>query len=333
MVLGTPAGLDNLQLVERDVPTAGPGQLLLRIHANSLNFHDYVVAAGISRVPHGGRVLMSDAGGEVVGLGDGVGDFAVGDRVVSVFYPRWIQGEGTDENTGGCIPGETHDGYASEYVTVPACWVTKAPPGYSHVEAAALSCAGLTAWRGVITEAKTKPGDVVLVQGTGGVSIFALQFARAAGATVIATTSSDEKAEKLKALGADHVINYRQTPDWGVRARALTDGRGVDLVVEIGGANTFNQSVAACRMNGTISLIGVRAGMTGDVSLAHAFLSQLTVKGIRVGSRDHQLEMIRGIAATGVRPVIDSVYPLEGLADAYRRQEAQLHFGKICVEF
>jgi NADPH:quinone reductase-like Zn-dependent oxidoreductase len=331
MILDSPGGLDRLRLVERPRPEPAPGEVLLRVHANALNFHDYVVAAGMMAVADG-RVPMSDAAGEVAAVGDGVTGLQPGDRVVSVFYPRWLDGEGTHETTAGCIPGETHDGYGREYAAVPAEWVTKAPPGYSHVEAATLSCAGLTAWRGVVTEARIRPGDVVLTQGTGGVSIFALQFARAAGATVIATSSSEEKLEKLRALGADHVINYRETPDWGRRAKALTDGRGVDLVVEIGGASTMAQSIAACRMNGAISLIGVRAGMEGAFPLAQAFLSQLTIKGIRVGSRAHQQEMIRGVAANGIKPVIDSVHPLEALADAYRRQEAQQHFGKICVE-
>jgi NADPH:quinone reductase-like Zn-dependent oxidoreductase len=217
-------------------------------------------------------------------------------------------------------------------VAVPETWVTRAPAGYSHAEAASLTCAGLTAWRGVVTEAHVKPGDCVLVQGTGGVSIFALQFAKAAGASVIATSSSLEKLERLKALGADYLINYKETAQWGEAARELTGGRGVDLVVEIGGAGTFPQSVAACRIGGRIVLIGVLAGLSGEAPLATIFLKQLAINGIAVGSRANQLEMIRGIEATGMRPVIDATYPLEGLADAYRRQEAQRHFGKICVE-
>jgi NADPH:quinone reductase-like Zn-dependent oxidoreductase len=330
-VLKAPGGLDNITISERDPPRPGSGQVLVRVHANALNYHDYVVANGRVRIPEG-RVLMSDGAGEVVEVGEGARAFHPGDGVVSVFYPAWLAGE-PDEGSRVIIPGETGDGWAAEYVAVPETWVTRAPAGYRHAEAASLTCAGLTAWRGVVTEGKVKPGDCVLVQGTGGVSIFALQFAKAAGASVIATSSSPEKLERLKALGADHVINYKETPRWGEAARELTGGRGVDLVVEIGGAGTLPQSVAACRISGRIVLIGVLAGLAGEAPTATIFLKQLAIKGIAVGSRADQLEMIRGIEATGLRPVIDSTYPLVGLADAYRRQEAQRHFGKICIEF
>jgi NADPH:quinone reductase-like Zn-dependent oxidoreductase len=330
MTLEPPGGLDHLRLVERERPRAGPGQVLVRVRANALNYHDYVTAKGMMPSAFG-RVLMSDAAGEIEAVGEGVTAFQPGDRVFSVFYPTWLSGEGEPWTTAGLIPGENAEGYACEYAAVPWTWVTKAPDGYSHEEAAALTCAGLTAWRGVVSAGRAKPGDVVVTQGTGGVSIFALQFAKACGATVIATSSSPEKLAKLAALGADHVINYRETPDWGRAARDITGGRGVDLVVEVGGAGTFAQSIEACRMNGRISLIGVLAGIRGEVPLARAFTSQLTIRGLRVGSRADQEEMVRGLAASGVRPVIDSVYPLEALADAYRHQEAGRHFGKICV--
>lgn len=331
MIVDAPGGLDRLRLVERSTPEPGVGEVLVRVRANALNYHDYVVAAGVVAVADH-RVVMSDAAGEIAAVGRGVTAFRPGDSVMSVFYPGWLAGEGAYATTGGLIPGETHDGYASEYVAVPATWITRAPAGYSPVEAASLTCAGLTAWRAVVTEAVVRPGDIVLTQGTGGVSIFALQFAKAAGATVIATSSSDKKLEKLREIGADHVINYRQTPEWGRRAKDITGGRGVDHVVDIGGGGTMAQSVAACRMNGRISLIGALAGRGQDAPWVQTFLEQLTIKGIRVGSRADQEAMIRGIEATGVRPVIDSVFPLEQLADAYRRQEARLHFGKICVE-
>lgn len=330
MTLAAPGGLENLTLVERDRPEPGAGEILVRIHANALNYHDYVVAKGMIRSAFG-RVLMSDAAGEIAAVGEGVTAFQPGDRVFSVFYPSWLSGEGEPGTTAGLIPGENCEGYAREYAAVPWTWFTKAPPGYSHEEAASLTCAGLTAWRAVVSAGQVKPGDVVLTQGTGGVSIFALQFAKAAGAVVIATSSSPEKLEKLRALGADHVVNYRETPDWGRQAKALTGGRGVDLVVEVGGAGTFAQSIEACRMNGRISLVGVLAGISGEVPLAKVFTSQLTIRGIRVGSRVDQEEMVRGIVASSLKPVLDQAFPLESLADAYRRQEAQKHFGKICV--
>jgi len=321
--------LDNLVLEERSRPTAGRGEVVIQIYANSLNYHDYVVAKGQMPVADG-RVPMSDGAGRVVEVGPDVKALKCGDDVVSLFYPRWQSGE-ADGLVRTMLPGENVDGYAAEFVAVPENWVTPMPAGYSYAEAATLTCAGITAWKAVIDRARIKPGDWVLTQGTGGVSIFALQFAKAAGARIIATSSSDEKLEKLRQLGADYVINYRQTPDWGKAAMEITGGRGVDLVVEIGGPGTLSQSIEAARVSGYISLIGVLTGISGEVPTYRIFGKQLTVQGIAVGSRDDQLAMIRGIEATGLRPVIDSVYPLEALADAYRHQEAQRHFGKICV--
>jgi NADPH:quinone reductase-like Zn-dependent oxidoreductase len=330
LILKAPGGLENLTFVERDVPRPKPGELLVRIHASSLNFHDYVVAMGIKPVDDG-RILMSDAGGEVVAVGDGVFGFAVGDRVVSVFYREWQTGDIATDVQANTIPGDTCDGYGSDYVTAPEAWFTKAPAGWSHAEAATLTCAGLTAWRGLVAEGKPKPGDTVLIQGTGGVSIFALQFAKAAGAAVIATSSSGEKLERLRALGADHVINYRETPDWGTKAREITGGRGVDHVVEIGGSGTLAQSIRACARGGHIALIGVLAGMGGEIPAHEIFLSQIRISGVLVGSRADQLEMIRALDVNGIRPVIDSAFAIDALSDAYCHQASGKHFGKICV--
>lgn len=329
MTLRTPGGLDNLVLADKPPPHAGRGQVLIEVRANSLNYHDYVVAKGMMQVADG-RVLMSDGAGRVVEVGEGVDDLKVGDDVFSLFYPRWQSGE-ADDLVRTELPGENVDGYAAQFVAVPENWVTRMPAGYSHAEAATLTCAGITAWKAVIDRARIKPGDWVLTQGTGGVSIFALQFAKAAGARVIATSSSEEKLEKLRELGADHVVNYRETPDWSKAAMEFTDGRGVDLVVEIGGAGTLAQSIEAARVSGYISLIGVLAGLSGEVPTYRIFGKQLTVQGIAVGSREDQLAMVRGIEATGLKPVIDSTFALGELAQAYRHQEAQRHFGKICV--
>ncbi|MCB1647359.1 MAG: NAD(P)-dependent alcohol dehydrogenase, partial [Pseudomonadales bacterium] len=218
-----------------------------------------------------------------------------------------------------------------EYYTGPAHGFTHAPDNFSALESATLTCAALTAWRGLMVESVIKPGDVVLTQGTGGVSIFALQFAKMAGCRVISTSSSDEKLEKLKALGADELINYKSTPEWGVKALELTGGKGVDVVVEIGGAGTMPQSITAIRMGGHISLIGVLAGFTGEVPTAALFGKNAHVDGITVGSRQHQLDMIAAINANGLKPVIDRQYPMIEIADAFRLQESQQHFGKICL--
>ena len=275
---------------------------------------------------------MSDGAGEVAAVGEGVTEFAVSDRVMGMFYPDWVLGDATPDTTRR-IPGDTIDGFAREYVTVPAQAFTKTPPGYSHAEAATLPCAALTAWRGLVVAGGVKPGDAVLVQGTGGVSIFALQFAKMAGATVYATSSSDEKLERLKTLGADHLVNYKSEPKWGKKIKEMTGGRGVDHVIEVGGPGTLNQSMWASRMGGHIALIGVLTGIAGDVQTYLMFSSQLRVTGIMVGSRADQLDMNRAVAAAGIKPVIDSSFGLDRIADAFRHQESQKHFGKICLEF
>lgn len=326
-----PGGLDKIVIEDRPQPEAGPGQLLVRVRASSLNFHDFAVVSGMLN-PADGRIPMSDGAGDVVAVGAGVTAFKVGDQVLGTFFPNWPTGGPSLERLIG-VPGDHVDGYAAEYVAMPASAFTRMPKGYSYAEAATLPCAALTAWRALMVEARIKPGDVVLTQGTGGVSIFALQLAKAAGATVISTSSSDEKLQRLKALGADHLINYRDQPDWGAAATALSGGRGVDVVVEIGGAGTMNQSLAAVRIGGHISLIGVLAGFAGEVATAVAMSKNVAIKGVTVGSRQDQEEMIAAIEANGIKPVIDSTFPLDGIAAAFAHQLSQKHFGKICLEF
>ena len=324
-----PGGLDNIVIEERPDPVSGPGEVLVRVRASSLNYHDYVVALG--GIPtDDGRILMSDGAGDVVSVGEGVTRFKEGDKVLGLFFPNWHAGP-IDSLGFGAVPGDGADGFAAELVAMPEGAFTRMPEGYSYTEAATLPCAALTAWRGMFVEGSVKPGDWVLTQGTGGVSIFALQFAKAAGARVIATSSSNEKLEKLKALGADHVINYKETPDWGAKAMELTRGRGVDEVVEIGGPGTLAQSITACRVGGHISLIGVLTGVSGEVPTALFFSKNLTMSGITVGSRAHQEDMIAAIDASGIKPVLDKDFPLDNLAGAFAHQASQQHFGKITV--
>jgi NADPH:quinone reductase-like Zn-dependent oxidoreductase len=329
--LAAPAGLDALRPVDLpDPPPPGPGEIRVRLRASSLNYHDYLVAVGGIPTP-AGRIPMSDGAGEVLAIGEGVKGFAVGDLAVSTFFPRWLDGDAPDEGFSG-VPGDGADGYARELVVAPATAFTPAPKGWSAAEAATLTCAGVTAWRGLVADGGLKGGETVLVQGTGGVSIYGLQIAKAFGCTVIATSSSDEKLERLRALGADHLINYKSQPEWGKVARQLTGGRGVDHILEIGGSGTLPQSIVAARNGGHIALIGVLAGVAGPVSTVAIMGKQLKVIGLTVGSRRHQLDLIRAIDVAGYRPVIDSHFPLERLADAFAHQASNAHFGKIVID-
>jgi NADPH:quinone reductase-like Zn-dependent oxidoreductase len=326
-----PGGLDRLVIEERPTPEPGAGELLVRVRASSLNYHDLAVVLGVLPAADG-RIPMSDGAGEVVAVGAGVTAFKPGDQVMSTFFPHWEAGGPTAERLRG-VPGDHADGFAAEYVAMPAGCFTRIPRGWSLTEAATLPCAALTAWRALVIEARIKPGDAVLTQGTGGVSVFTLQFAKAMGATVIATSSSDEKLARLKALGADHLINYRATPEWGAAVVEATGGKGVDLVVEVGGSGTLNESISACRVGGHISLIGVLTGWSGAVETATAMFKNIAIKGITVGSREQQAEMVAAIDVIGLRPVIDSRFSLDGIADAFRHQQSQKHFGKICLAF
>jgi len=328
--LRAPGGFENLKLVEEDQPEPRPGELLVNIRACSLNFLDDMLVQG-KKPGADGRIPLSDGAGEVIAVGDEVDEFKVADNVVSTFYPYWLGGEMTPA-TKRDIPGESVDGYAREYACMPAHAFTKAPAGYTHVEAATLTCAGVTAWRGLVVCGHVKPGDTVLIQGTGGVSLFALQFAKAAGARVIATSSSEEKLEKLKRLGADVIINYKAVPDWGQKAKDLTDGRGVDHVMEVGGPATLTQSITASRTGGHIALIGVLTGFAAEVAIPAVFSNQIRISGISIGSRADQEDMIRAITVNRLKPVVDRSFPLQEIVAAFKHYESQKHFGKVCLK-
>ena len=327
--LGTEAGLDHLVLAPAEERVPGLDEVQVRVHASSLNYHDYLVAIGL--LPTGdGRVPMSDGAGEVVAVGEGVTNFAPGDRVISHFFPNWVNGKPTMDKLLG-VPGDHADGFASQLVTMPSRAFSSMPAHMTYAEAATLPCAGLTAWRAVMEEADLGEGDWVLVQGTGGVSIFALQIAKQLGCRVVATSSSDAKLERLKELGADVVINYREESEWG-RLATERSGGGVSLVVEVGGPGTVTQSVRALKIGGTISMIGVLTGIAGEVPLAEFFQRNAVMAGITVGSHEHQARMNAAFEDWKLKPVIDSSYPLADLAGAFRHQESQKHFGKIVVD-
>lgn len=330
IILETGGGYDKVTVGFRDAQPPKAGEITVRLHANSLNYHDFAVVSGMWG-PTEPRIPMADGAGIVTAVGEGVTEFAVGDHIVSTFFPTWLSGEPLVEGFA-TVPGDGIDGYAREMVTASVNAFTHAPKGWSHVESSTLTTAALTAWRALMSDDNLKPGDTVLIQGTGGVSIFALQFAKMVGATVIATSSSDEKLEKLKLLGADHLINYRKTENWGELAREITGGRGVDHVVEVGGPATLNQSLLAARVGGHISVIGILTGLGGEVSLVTALIKQLRMQGLIVGNRTQQQEMIKAIDANKMRPIVDKVFPLENIVDAFRYQETNKHFGKICLE-
>ncbi len=307
------------------------GEVLLRVHATSVNFHDLIgVAGGIPGVPIP-RVPFSDASATVVALGDGVTAFAVGDHVIPSFFLNWPAG-GPTRQAQSVVLGDQVDGTLQSHLVVPVRSVARAPGNLSHEEVSTLGCAGLTAWRSVIVEASIRPGQTVVLQGTGGVSLFALGFAKMAGARVIITSSSDAKLERARALGADVTINYRENPEWAALVRRETDGEGADLVVEVGGGATLGQAVAAARVGGHISVIGVLTGAQAPhFPLAVLMSRNITMRGIMVGSTDQLVEMCAAIERHDYHPVIDSSYELATAHEALAALRAQRHFGKITI--
>ena len=332
IIVKAPGGLERVQCIEMPDPgPPGPGMVRVRLHASSLNFHDYGVVTTPNRVSDG-RIPMSDGAGLIEAIGESVTEFEVGDHVVSCFFPTWTEG-GPAVGDFSTVPGDGVDGYAREIVVAPATAFTRAPKGYSLSEAATLTTAGVTAWRALVVNGALKAGDTVLVLGTGGVSIFALQIAKAMGATVIATSSSDDKLERTRSLGADHTINYRHHPDWGTRVLDWTGGSGVDHVIEVGGPGTLPQSMAAVAIGGHIALIGVLTGRAGEIATAHLMAKQARLQGLIVGSRRHQMDFVRAIDAADIKPVIDRSFDLDKIADAFRYEASGQHFGKICLAF
>lgn len=325
-------GFDSVTLVERSLVQPGPNDLRVRIHAVSLNYRDVVIARSAHRRTPGAAVIpCSDGAGEVIAVGAAVTRFRVGDRVAAMFFPEWSDGEIQATHHGRALGGGNADGMLSEEVVLDEqSWVA-VPSHLSFEEAATLPCAGVTSYHALFEAAHVGPGTTVLVQGTGGVSIFALQLAKAAGACVILTSRSEPKRQQAMRLGADHVIDYASTPNWGEAAFAWTGGRGVDVVVEVGGPGTFDQSLAALRYNGTLTLIGTLTGARGDVSTYGIFQKSLTVRGIYVGSRRMFEALNRAVSAAQLRPVVDRVFGFEEARAAYEYLASGAHFGKVVI--
>jgi NADPH:quinone reductase-like Zn-dependent oxidoreductase len=316
--------IEGLVAVDEEIPSPAEGQVLVKVKASSLNFRDIVIVNGMYPAPPKPQAVpLSDAAGEIMEVGAGVTRFKVGDHVVNSFFPTWFGGPFDSMHEQYFIH---HDGWLTEYKVVSAEALVAMPEHLSFEEAATLPCAGVTAWSAL---AGIGPGDTVLTQGTGGVSLFAVQLAKVFGAQVIATTSTTEKATRLLELGADHVLNYRTSPDWGEQARALTNGRGVDRVVEVGGPETLAQSVAAVAIGGQVSLVGILAGMAGGLDFMTMFMSQARFHPIAIGSRRSLEDMIRVLAQHRIRPVIDSVFPFDEAKAGWTHFAGRQLFGKV----
>ncbi len=324
-------GLANLIMTERPDPAPAPGEVCVRLRAASVNYRDWMMVEGRynpkQKLP---LIPCSDGAGEVVACGAGVTRFRVGDRVAGCFFPRWTSGPPAKEKINTPLGGPL-DGMLCEYRCLPEdAWVT-IPKHLDFAEAATLPCAGVTAWSAIVEQGAVRPGETVLVQGTGGVSLFALQWAKLCGARVIVTSSSDEKLERAKALGADGTINYRTTPDWDKAARELTGGTGVDHVVEVGGAGTIGRSLRAVKVGGTISVIGVLGGSATETSLIPILMQNLRVQGVVVGSREMFTRMNQAMEQHQTRPILDRVLAFNEAVEAFRHLASGAHFGKISV--
>lgn len=324
-------GLGNLTLSERPKPEPQRGQVVLAMGAASLNYRDTLMVEG----GYGSRIKtplipVSDGVGRVAAVGEGVERVRVGDRVAPLFFQDWMGGEPRQAKFHNSLGGPL-DGVLTEFMCVDEQGVAAVPEHLSDEEAACLPCAALTAWSALAVHGHTGPGDTVLVQGTGGVALFALQFAKMMGARVIITSSSDEKLSRVRELGADETINYRQTPEWDRTVKDLTGGEGCDHVIELGGADTLERSIRAARIGGRISLIGVLSGAAAKMTLPLVVMRSLALQGVTVGSRDGFEAMGRAIQAHGTRPVVDKVYCFDEAPDAFARVKSGRHFGKVCI--
>ena len=325
-------GLENLSVSERPDPQPGPGQVLLRMRAVSLNYRDLLTVRGHYNPKQPLPLIpCSDGVGEVLALGPGVSRVRPGERVMPIFAQRWLAGEPTKE-AGRSTLGGPLDGTLAESMVVHEDGLVRAPDHLSDEECAALPCAALTAWSALVVKGSLGPGQTLLVQGTGGVSIFALQFGLMLGARVIVTSSSDEKLERAIELGAWAGINYKQQVEWGKEARRLTDGEGVDQIIEVGGGGTLAQSLAAIRMGGRISVIGILAGVATEINVIPLLMQQIRIEGVFVGHREGFESMNRAIALHRSHPVIDRVFRFDEAREAMEHMASGKHFGKICVK-
>ncbi|MBE5202441.1 NAD(P)-dependent alcohol dehydrogenase [Pectobacterium quasiaquaticum] len=319
-------GISGLSVRPAPIPTPAPGEVLVHVRASSLNYRDLIILEGNYNISiPAGRIPLSDGAGEVVAVGQGVTRFKIGDRVTNSFFPEWIDGPFTGKYSQ--YSGDV-DGWLADYRTVAADSLISIPDSLDFDAAATLPCAGVTAWSAI---KGVKAGDTVLTLGTGGVSLFAVQLAKAMGARVIATTSSDTKAEQLKALGADEAINYKEHPEWSQQVRELTDGYGVNRIVEVGGPGTFEQSIKAIAVGGQVSIVGVVAGLQGTIEFMSMFRSHAHYQCIALGSRQDLEDLVRFITEHNIHPIIDSRFAFDDAKLAFERLMTRNVFGKIVV--
>lgn len=325
-------GIDAIQTIDLPIPQPAADEVLVRMRAASLNFRDLIITRG--GYPRNNRcpvIPLSDGAGEVLAVGERVTRFRPGDRVVNCFFEDWEAGD-VDEAQLQTSRGGGIDGVLAEQVVFNERALLPIPSHLSFEQAATLPCAAVTAWQALVTLGGVKAGDTILTLGTGGVSIFALQFAKLNGATVIITSSSDAKLARARELGADETINYKTTPNWDEAVRELTGGRGVDNVIELGGPGTLPKSLACARVSGRVSLIGVLTGVEGDANPLPALFNRLTIQGIYVGSRAMFADMNRALTASRLEPVIDRVFEFSEAKEAYRYLKSGDHFGKVVIK-
>lgn len=334
--VAAPWGPDALKVVEAPDPTPGPGQVLVRMRAVSLNYRDLLMINGMygRGAATSGDVItpFSDGCGIVEAVGEGVTRVRPGDRVATLFFQNWISGPPTLEKLVSAL-GFPIPGAGAELQVFSQDGVSKVPEFLTDQQVATLPCAALTAWRGLFADARLEPGDTVVLQGTGGVSIFGLQFAHAAGLRTLITSSSDDKLARAKALGADHLVNYRATPDWSKAVREATGGRGADFIMEVGGGGTIQESMKAVRIGGHIAIIGVVAGAGEPFNPAALIGNSAKLQGLSVGSRDMFEAMCRAIELHGIQPVVDKVFPWTEAKAAFAAMAGGEHFGKIVLAF
>lgn len=326
--------IETLKQVEKSYTKLLPNEILVQIKAVSLNYRDLLVIKGIDKwKPPVGRIPVSDGVGIVVEIGNQVTEVALKDRVAGLFFPNWMDGNLSSEKLLNSLGGSASDGMLQEFVVLKENAVIKIPDYLSNEEAATLPCAAITAWHGLMGKGNIKAGDSVLIQGTGGVSLFSMQFALAAGAEVILLSGSDAKLERAKKMGVNHLINYKSVPQWEKEVLKITNGRGANHIVEVVGSDHINKSIEAVALDGTISVIGIMDGLTGNINTAQLMSKQVRLQGINVGSKEMFSRMNKTLEAKNIHPIIDSAFLFQDSIDAFKRLESGSHFGKLVITF